>query len=359
MTFEEQIKEIEEEISKTKYNKATQHHIGKLKAKIAALKAKSDIRKKSKGKGLGFGLKKEGNATVVLVGLPSVGKSTLLNKLTNAKSTTADYEFTTLDVVPGMLNYENTKIQLLDLPGLILGAAVGKGRGREVLSMVRVGDLALIVLDVNRMEIGERIKEELYGIGIRLDCKKPDVSVVKVDKGGLTVTRTVKAKKLSNEEIYEILSAFAIHNAQVIIREDITAEQMIDVVSTNRVYIPSIVVVNKTETKPNTKIPEGYLPISALDDMNLDILREEIFQKLNFTRVYMKPQGGKVDLSEPYILTKDSTIRDLCLKMHKDFITKFRYALVWGKSVKHGGQRCGLSHILKDKDIVSIVKELK
>ena len=164
--------------------------------------------------------------------------------------------------------------------------------------MVRVGDLALIVLDINRMEIGERIKEELYGVGVRLDVKKPDVSVVKVDKGGLRGTRTCITKKLLNEEIYEILSAYAIHNAQVIIREDISAEQMIDVVSSNRVYIPSIVVVNKTETRPDIKIPKNYIPISAKDGFNLDILREEIFQKLEFTRVYMKPQGGKPDLTE-------------------------------------------------------------
>ena len=82
--------------------------------------------KKSKGKGLGFGLKKEGHATVVLVGLPSVGKSTLLNKLTNAKSNIADYEFTTLDVIPGMLNYENTKLQLLDLARVDFGGCSWK-----------------------------------------------------------------------------------------------------------------------------------------------------------------------------------------------------------------------------------------
>ncbi|MCK5415025.1 MAG: GTP-binding protein, partial [Thermoplasmata archaeon] len=73
MTIEEQIKEIEEEISNTKYNKATQHHIGKLKAKLARLKEEAEVRAASKGGGRGYGLSKSGNATVAIVGLPSCG----------------------------------------------------------------------------------------------------------------------------------------------------------------------------------------------------------------------------------------------------------------------------------------------
>jgi len=359
MSIEEQIKEIEDEIFKTKYNKATQHHIGKLKAKIAALKAKAEVRKKSKGKGLGFGLKKEGNATVVLVGLPSVGKSTLLNRLTNANSTIGAYEFTTLDVVPGMLDYQGVKVQLLDLPGLIIGAAGGKGRGKEVMSMVRVGDLALIVLDPKRLHSGVRIKKELEGVGIRLDTKPPDVSVYKSDRGGVVVTRTVRAKKVSDEEIVAILSANSVHNAQVIIREDINIDQMIDAVSSNRIYLPSIVVVNKADIADERALPADYMPISATEGFNIEELKELIFKKLDFCRVYMKPQGGKTDLEEPFILPAGSRIKDLAGKMHKDFVKKFRYAMVWGDSVKHDGQRCGPNHILKDKDIVTIVKELK
>ena len=154
MDFEDRSREIEEEIENTKYNKATQHHIGKLKAKLAQLREKVETRRKSKGRGLGFGVRKTGHATVVMVGLPSVGKSTLINRLTNASSRIGAYDFTTLEVVPGMMSYEGVNFQLLDLPGLITGAAGGKGRGREVLSMVRNADLVLIVLDVTRIKSG-------------------------------------------------------------------------------------------------------------------------------------------------------------------------------------------------------------
>ena len=97
--YKKKIKELEEELSKTKYNKATQHHIGLVKAKIARLK-EQDIARQGTGKGggteTGYTVKKSGDASVVLLGFPSVGKSTLLNKLTNANSEVGDYAFTTM-----------------------------------------------------------------------------------------------------------------------------------------------------------------------------------------------------------------------------------------------------------------------
>jgi len=358
MDATEKIKQLEEEIEKTKYNKATQHHIGKLKAKIAQLREQIETQKKSKGKGLGFGVKKQGHATVALVGLPSVGKSTLLNRLTNAESKVGAYEFTTLDVVPGMMTYEAVNIQLLDLPGLIIGAAGGKGRGREVLSMVRNADLVIIVLDYNRLPAGERIKEELEGVGVRLDCEPPDVSIKKRDRGGMNVTWTVKRHQLTDETVKAVLSTRSIHNADVVIREDISEDELVDAVMDNRIYIPSIVAVNKSDVGDRSKLPSDYIPISAEKNINLKRLRELVFQKLNFIRVYMKPQGEKPDLEEPMILKNGETIEDLCRKLHKDFYKKFRYAMIWGKSVKHEGQRVGFPHRLRDKDIVSIIKEL-
>ena len=71
VTIEEQIKEIEEEISSTKYNKATQHHIGKLKAKLARLKDEAEARAASRGGGRGYAIRKSGNATVAIARIPS------------------------------------------------------------------------------------------------------------------------------------------------------------------------------------------------------------------------------------------------------------------------------------------------
>ena len=127
-----EIKDLEDKISKTKYNKSTQHAVGLMKAKLAKLKEKQEARGGGK-KVEGFDVRKTGDGTVVLIGFPSVGKSTLLNDLTNAESKTASYAFTTLTVVPGIMHYGDAKIQILDVPGILRGAASGVGRGREVL----------------------------------------------------------------------------------------------------------------------------------------------------------------------------------------------------------------------------------
>ncbi|MCI4322332.1 MAG: 50S ribosome-binding GTPase, partial [Thermoplasmata archaeon] len=141
--LEEQITAVEDEIRNTQYNKATQRHIGRLRAKLAVLRLERETRAKGKGGGSGYSVRKSGHATVGLVGYPSVGKSTLLTRLTGAESETGAYDFTTVSIIPGMLRWGGASIQILDMPGLVPGASKGRGRGREVLSVVRAVDLVL------------------------------------------------------------------------------------------------------------------------------------------------------------------------------------------------------------------------
>jgi ribosome-interacting GTPase 1 len=93
------------------------------------------------GAGTGFDVSKSGDARVALVGFPSVGKSTFLSKITKTRSEAAAYSFTTLTAIPGVLEYGGAEIQILDLPGIIEGAAEGKGRGRQVISAAKVRPL--------------------------------------------------------------------------------------------------------------------------------------------------------------------------------------------------------------------------
>src|SRR3989344_3181898 len=159
MGTQDRIQELEAELKKTKYNKKTQSSIGILKAKIAQLKEKQTSRKGPATSG--YAVSKTGDATAILVGFPSVGKSTLLNTLTGTKSEVAAYEFTTLTVIPGLLKYKGTKIQILDVPGIVEGAASGRGRGKEVLQMARNADLVILLLDVFHPEHHEVLQREV------------------------------------------------------------------------------------------------------------------------------------------------------------------------------------------------------
>lgn len=132
MGLTEKIKEIEDEMARTQKNKATEYHIGLLKAKLAKYRSQllEGDSKSGAGKGEGFDVEKHGDARIAMIGFPSVGKSSILSHITKTESLCAAYEFTTLTCIPGVLEIKNANIQLLDLPGIIEGAASGKGRGR-------------------------------------------------------------------------------------------------------------------------------------------------------------------------------------------------------------------------------------
>ncbi len=256
MDIEDRIRKIEEEITKTPYNKATSHHIGKLKAKISKLREESIKRGSSGTKGRGFTLKKSGDSTVVLVGFPSVGKSTILNQLTNAQSKIGAYEFTTLDVIPGVMDYRGAQIQIFDIPGIITGASKGKGRGREILSVARNADLIVMVLDVFNPHHQELIREELLNIGIRPNQNAPDVTVKRRKIGGVKVASTVPLTHMDEKTIRSILNEYGVHSADVLIREDITIDRFIDSLDNSIVYIPLLLVINKIDLADSSYLAE-------------------------------------------------------------------------------------------------------
>lgn len=359
--IDDRIKEIEEEIARTPKNKGTEAHLARLKAQLAILRERKEKEKaKRSGRGYGYGVKKRGDATITLVGYPSVGKSSILNLLTNARSEVGDYEFTTLNVIPGMLHYKGAYIQILDIPGIIEGAWEGRGRGREVLSVVRASDLVVIVLDVREVEKQyPKILEELYNAGIRLDEHPPKVRVIKKDKGGIKVSSAYPLE-MDEEEIKSLFQMYGVVNAEVIIQEPINRERLVDAIIGNRVYVPSLLVVNKIDLVSEERVKEvkRYFEskrevcfISSKQGWGIEEMKEKIFKALNLLRVYMKEPGKKEDREEPLIVRRGTTIKDIAERLR---IKDVRYARVWGKKVKFPAQVVGLEYEVEDEDVVEL-----
>jgi uncharacterized protein len=361
----EKIKSIQDEMAKTQINKATEKHIGLLKAKIAKLKREQedDVVKKSGKKEDGFDVRRNGDATVVFIGLPSVGKSTLLNKMTSAKSTVGAFQFTTLTVVPGMMEYRGANIQVLDLPGIIKGASSGKGLGKRILSVARTADLVLLILDVFQPFHEDVLVNELGNIGIRLNQLPPNITIEKASMGGIAVAQQVKLTKISVDHLKDILHLYGLVSARVVVREDVTSEQLADHIAGNISYSKALTVLNKIDLVDDaflkdlkTKIKSDVIEVSANSDTNIELLKEKIYEKLKFIRIYLKPKGGEADFVDPLIAREGDTVEDICNKLHRRLKREFRYGLIWGKSVKFGGQRVGLTHIMLDEDVLTIIK---
>ena len=359
--YNKQIKELEDELKKTKYNKATQGHVGIVKAKIAQLKEKQEsrVQKKTGSSEYGYSVRKSGDGTVLLLGFPSSGKSTLLNKLTGAHSEVAAYAFTTLTVIPGMMEYKQAKIQILDVPGVVSGAASGKGRGKEVLNVILNADLVLVVVDVTHPEHYPAILKEVWDSNIRLNKTKPEVFIKKKAYGGINIGKTVPLE-LDDETLKKILREFKLMNVDVLIRSPVDVDAFIDVIEGNKKYVPAITCLTKIDLTDVAKVEKikkelnADITISAEQDINIELLKELIFEKMDFMRVFMKEPRKDADIKEPLIIKRNFTIGDVCNKLHKDFVKKFKFARVWGKSAKFPGQRLMTNHILKDQDVLEL-----
>ena len=220
-----------------------------------------------------------------MVGLPSVGKSTLLKKLTKAKVEIKSWPFTTLNVIPGMLKYKGAHIQIFDLPGIIKGAAGGRGKGKEVLSAAKIADLLILMVDVKTSNNINNLLKELKGVGLG--------------------------------------------------------------------KLPRLLVVNKIDlSKKNKPQEEGKIFISAQKELNLDQLKESIWQKLKLIRVYLKPKGKEADLENPFILREGGTVKEVWQKIFPQG-KEIRQIFLWGPSARFPAQQVSLDHLLKDEDILS------
>lgn len=149
---------------------------------------------------------------------------------------------------------------------------------------------------------------------------------------------------------------------QVLVREDCTADDLIDVIQGNRVYMKCIYVYNKIDTICLEDVDRlarqiDSVVISCGLHLNMDYLLEQIWEKLSLIRVYTKKRGQPPDFTEPLILRSGATVEHVCHAIHRSIADTFRYALVWGISTKYSPQRVGKLHVVSDEDVLQVVKK--
>lgn len=348
-----QISDIEKEIRETPYHKGTEHHIGKLRARLARLKDRIfDTPQKGGGGGSsgGYAIKKQGDATVVLIGPPSAGKSTLINRLTNAESKVAPYAFTTVSVIPGMLKYQDAYIQILDVPGLLEGAKEGRGRGKEVISVARGANLLLIMSDVTRPEFVTLLSNELEGAGIRINKTSPKVNLKKDVAGGLSIHSNIK-QDISEKTIKEVASEFGVKNGEITINEKLDMDSLIDAFSPSRVYVPAIFVLNKSDLekgRQGSSESKDFVYISASGGEGMEELLELVWEKLKLMRVYLVRPDQEPSNDNPMVVRDGESLKDLGSKIGTDFMEGKKAAKIWGSYAKFPGQEVSLSTPLKE-----------
>jgi len=361
-TISEKIKALEKMYSTVPKHKGTEKMRLFIKQRLSKYKEELEKSKTKKGGGPSFSVKKEGAAQVALVGLPNSGKSSILKVLTNANTEIADYPLTTVIPTPGMMEYKGIQIQIVDMPPIIKDVSVGKGFGFQLISAIRNADTLVIVVDLSRNPVNDMdiILNELYRAGFRINKKKPDIEIKKFSSGGIEISGREYVSDVN--EIKKMLVENKISNALVIIKEKVSLEDFLDSLNRNLSYKKAFVIGNKTDierSQENLKIlkeryPEfDVIPISAKKKTNIEQIKEKIYENLDIVRVFTKSPGSDPDYP-PIAMKRGSTVLDVAKEVHKHLYKNFKYAKIWGKSVKYDGQRAGGEHIVEDGDIVEI-----
>jgi len=307
-TTEEKIEALRDMLALLPKHKGTDHLFADLKRRLAKLQKEQELLKaRRSGRGDPFHIPKEGAGQVMLLGYTNVGKSSLMGALTAAAPKIADYPFTTQLPQPGMMEFEDIQIQLVDLPALTKDFAPG-----GLFNCLRHADLTLLIVDLgddNMLSQLDEIEQLLAGRRMRLAA----------------------SGAAKGEQLYLPLKAVMVANK----RDADGAADRLEIL--HEFY--------------GERLP--IFAVSARRGDGLEDLRREIFRHLDVVRVYTKVPGKPPDMSKPFTLPRGSTVLDLAEMIHKDFAANLKFARLWGGE-KFDGQSVSRDHVLEDRDIIEL-----
>jgi ribosome-interacting GTPase 1 len=304
-TTEEKILALEEMLRVIPKHKGTDHMRADLRQKLSKLKDADSKKSASKHVDV-FHVKQSGAGQIALLGVPNSGKSTILAALTHAKVLVADYPFATTIPLPGMMQFEDIQIQLVDTPP-ITDEFVSPGQ----VGTYRNCDLILIVIDLS-----QDVEQQML---VLLDFLESRRLLFEKDNPATDENGNMLGRK-----------AFCICT-----KKDIAQDGAFEKVK---------------------KLAEGRFEcvvVNIEDKNDREMLPEKLFQQLGIIRVYSKPPGKKADMTDPFTLPVGSDVMDLARAIHRELAEKFKNARIWGTGV-YDGQNCHRTHILNDKDVIEL-----
>jgi hypothetical protein len=316
-------------------------------SKLSKMRVKADSQRQLKGAGKSLKFSKDGAATIIVIGLPNAGKSTLLTKLTNATPKISEYEFTTQNPELGVMDYLGAKIQMVELPAIVKNSYKGKARGKEVLSLIRNGDLVAIVFfgDLTIAQYSLNIiLEELDKSGIIINKKRPEINVKKTGQDGIEIVNEKNVIE-GKENLLKLLQKEGVSHVTIRVEEKAHASDIVEAMDITKSY--KTVVGIWLDGDKDFK----YKGVNVYAFNNK--LKEKLYKDLDLIIIYTRKPGEKNLDNVPVALKRNANIKDLCNILHNDFISKFKFAKVWG-STKYAGQQVSQDYILKDRDIVEI-----
>jgi len=304
-TNDEKILALERMLSVMPKHKGTDHLKADLRRKLSKLKEASTQKKGAKHVDI-FHVPRTGSGQVVLLGTPNCGKSSIVAALTNAKVNVADFPFATSAPVPGMVQFEDIQIQLIDMPP-ITSDYIAPGQ----VGTYRHCDLIAIVIDLSA-----DTQEQL---SICLDFLESRNLLLDADAPAADEHDNILVKK-----------AFCICT-----KSDLAAAGVFE------------------SLKQSCKHSFESVEISVESGFGLEELPCRFFSLLEIIRIYAKPPGKPADMNEPFTMKAGSTVMDLAIDIHRQLAEKLQSARIWGTGV-YDGQNVQLTHVLHDKDIVEL-----
>ncbi len=365
-TLDERIEKLEKFISLIPKHKSSEKMVAQYRHRLTVLRQDREdrrARRKMATGGPSYSLAKEGAGQVTLVGVTSAGKSALLNCLTGAKAKVGNYEFTTQLPEPGVLKYGGTDIQVIEMPALFEGA-LDSSIGRQILGGIRNADLILLVIDLSKPPTPqmEFLIKTLEDARIKLNKDPPPIRFAKTGSGGIHIIGVTNFQE-DPELIRRLFHRRRIHNCSLQFRGPATLEDLVEVLDSRTTYAPSIIIATKGDTSQSSRNYEALqkeygerfpiYPVSVEKNRGINIIAAAIFEGLGVIRIFTRKSSGEIG-DKPLILPLGATVEDLAKRLHSDFLTNFRYAIVYRMHTGQIRKKVGLTFLLEDQDVIQI-----